>query len=609
MTKLSQHGDFSQEALVRAREALNFKFSEADFDFAQACQRPDGSIYGTTGKCRKGTPITLKPGEGMPVLYKKAVTAGLKGSEIKAIADEVRAEFGVKQIKQGPELQAALNKIINKIEGVTPGPKTEAAAAPAAKPAKTKAAAAPKAKKEKLSPEQAAEAKARAKYDKADAKIKDAEAQHAAIKKAIKDELGLDVYATGPGRNTFNARVKAAGLPSDTKLFDLRQKLKQLETPAMKAEREAKVEAERKAGLAARAADKEGTKAVILKRVEKQEARYKGNIESVDRDIKTWTDLIRRNKDFQTAENINDLVAMRLLRARMFAAKAGDRKAYQESQLEIAKTAPKYNATPGSRTPLKKEAPEETAKRLKKYEAEMEKRIEERRKKDPNDPAIHSFAQELYTAQQARTLLAEGINAKPPLSDIYRRQGFDARPEVVTRRSDLERRNDIIRQDDGSPMILFRGVTTEGFASQFKGGGEDGAIHFAGKGIYGNGTYAATAQPDRVALTKDQAVSTARSYAGSGADIERRVTAFALRSDANVVDFRGGTPQSRMEDYGRWQKEIIAEAKAKTGIKTGDVGEAAAALGIHAYRVPQYQEDYWVVLNRGAVIAALNPEI
>lgn len=48
--RLSQHGDFSKEILNRARRALSFQFSEADFDFGQACQRPDGSVYGTTGQ-------------------------------------------------------------------------------------------------------------------------------------------------------------------------------------------------------------------------------------------------------------------------------------------------------------------------------------------------------------------------------------------------------------------------------------------------------------------------------------------------------------------------------------------------------------------------------
>jgi hypothetical protein len=56
----------------------------------------------------------------------------------------------------------------------------------------------------------------------------------------------------------------------------------------------------------------------------------------------------------------------------------------------------------------------------------------------------------------------------------------------------------------------------------------------------------------------------------------------------------------------------MAKAEEKTGRHYNDVGEAAAALGIHAYHVPQTDtqgEDYWVILNRGAVIAAVNSEV
>jgi len=59
----------------------------------------------------------------MPVLYKKAVAAGLKGSEVKAIADQVREKFGVKQIKKGPELVAAFEEIKKRLgEDVEPAP-------------------------------------------------------------------------------------------------------------------------------------------------------------------------------------------------------------------------------------------------------------------------------------------------------------------------------------------------------------------------------------------------------------------------------------------------------------------------------------------------------
>jgi pyruvate/2-oxoglutarate dehydrogenase complex dihydrolipoamide acyltransferase (E2) component len=51
-------GDFSEEALLlfqHAAAAQSYEFSEGDtYDFTR-CVRPDGSAYGTGGKCRQGT--------------------------------------------------------------------------------------------------------------------------------------------------------------------------------------------------------------------------------------------------------------------------------------------------------------------------------------------------------------------------------------------------------------------------------------------------------------------------------------------------------------------------------------------------------------------------
>ena len=48
------------------------------FEFAQRCQRPDGSIYGTAGQCRKGTPVKGEVKEG--------------GKETKAKKDKVASK-------------------------------------------------------------------------------------------------------------------------------------------------------------------------------------------------------------------------------------------------------------------------------------------------------------------------------------------------------------------------------------------------------------------------------------------------------------------------------------------------------------------------------------
>lgn len=112
--KLSQHGDFDPALIDRARQAMSFRFSEVDsaesYDFAR-CQRPDGSIYGTSGQCRKGTPISVKPGEKMPDIVKKAVGRGVKHKDIREVADEVRQKHGIKQIKGDDALKSVARRL------------------------------------------------------------------------------------------------------------------------------------------------------------------------------------------------------------------------------------------------------------------------------------------------------------------------------------------------------------------------------------------------------------------------------------------------------------------------------------------------------------------
>lgn len=118
--KLSQHGDFDPALEKSVRRMLEVEFSEEansseDFEFAQVCQRKDGSVYGTQGKCRKGTPISIGPGEGMPAIAKKAKERGLKQADVKSIADAVREKYGAKVIKKGSPLESAVRRLNERI--------------------------------------------------------------------------------------------------------------------------------------------------------------------------------------------------------------------------------------------------------------------------------------------------------------------------------------------------------------------------------------------------------------------------------------------------------------------------------------------------------------
>jgi len=114
MTKLSQHGEFDEELLSQVKDSLVEEFSEGEYDsfeFAQLCQRRDGSVYGTQGQCRKGTPISVKPGEGMPAIAKKAKERGLKQADVKSVADAVREKYGAKVVKKGAPLESAARRL------------------------------------------------------------------------------------------------------------------------------------------------------------------------------------------------------------------------------------------------------------------------------------------------------------------------------------------------------------------------------------------------------------------------------------------------------------------------------------------------------------------
>lgn len=132
MKKLSQHSTFDQSLEASIREELLAEFNEqtswADrcgewtaedfgeisdgFDFA-ACQRPDGSVYpiATGANCRKGTPISVRPGDKHRDIMKKGQAAGLKVRSILEENDRLRADKGVKVVRGEKAIQSLARRL------------------------------------------------------------------------------------------------------------------------------------------------------------------------------------------------------------------------------------------------------------------------------------------------------------------------------------------------------------------------------------------------------------------------------------------------------------------------------------------------------------------
>jgi hypothetical protein len=424
-------------------------------------------------------------------------------------------------------------------------------------------------------------------------------------------EIGHRPAVTGMEANELHRRFKANGLMSDDAFTKAEMKLWKEEPEGIKKNRLDRLERERQEGLKMPKADRR--KAIAKEMEEIPNQWYGKDIESVTRSIQTLKAFMKE-PTLDTIENRNKLVALRAYRMKLVRAEMEKQRARGEGAQEAVKNSPTYTKTPGATKPAsanklgpkvqdyleKKREFEELDKKLK----ELEKLPWEERKEkgyQAMDDRRMTLNGELIRLERQRDFI--------PLGDIYKAQGYDEKPVIVATRGDLARREDIMKRPDGEPLILYRGVSGQEFADQFRGLGPDGGIHYPGEGIYGNGTYAAAGVSGK---GKDDSVAqkTARGYAGSGEGQEQRVTAFALRNDAIVKTFEGATQSERFDNYAEWQRNIMKEATQRIGVPVNDTGHAAAIMGVHAYQVPQgYDEDYFVILNRGATIQAIDAQL
>jgi hypothetical protein len=198
------------------------------------------------------------------------------------------------------------------------------------------------------------------------------------------------------------------------------------------------------------------------------------------------------------------------------------------------------------------------------------------------------------------------------LSDIYDAQKFNATPELVKTPQDLFKRTDVLMHKDGINVTFFRGVGVspdgDNFLDQFQGKGKNGSKHFAGSGIYGNGTYSVGPRGsswDNISQAYEEALSYTMGAGGGSIDADikmspGRVTMFGIKKIAKILDLT----TDRGFDHDSFRN--AAQRLLKT--KVDDVGELAAALGFEVVKTADNagynDQDFWIVLNRSALVTA-----
>jgi hypothetical protein len=562
------------------------------------CQRPSGKIYGTRLRCK---PPSVELGAKDAIARKTSSTGENDAKKRIRIGKNVQSmsvedlETLLKDSRVKPHQAVKLRKLIDEKKSSEPSSKTTV---------KLKA-------KTQTSVEKSGDPKKdaeREKYNELKETARKVNEISARLKSEIEKETGRVVTPTSPNWKEYTKRLKGEKLTT-SKITDLNVAVREYRKEKGREWLDKELQA---ADIAKNNADwkslsREERRAAIQNQIERR-AKKERSLSELTQEIKDWEGFLKRGPELNTPDNRTAMIAMRALRAKLFLESKAEREAKREAFQKFVEDSPKYKKVPGSSKPIRKMSTEEIAKELRKAEKDFVARAQDFDKKGKSFEAGLE-RQRAVDASRSADQFERGFSTNPPLELLYKMQGYNARPEVVPSRKDLEDRKDLVKGRDGKALILWRGVTSVEFADQFKGAGPRGDVHYPGQGIYGNGTYAASHSPDTT--NKRSALKEAESYAGWGDENkDRRMTAFGIRKDANIVQFKGRDWAERGQKYDTWKKETIKKAEEETGRVFHDIGEASSALGIHAYRVPQgREEDFWVILNRGALVVAADPQM
>jgi hypothetical protein len=538
-------------------------------NFNKACQRPDGSIYGIEdGKeCRKGSPITLDA-KTVNLAYKKAKEKGARSKDLKAITDKVKKSF-----PDGFSSSDSKIALINELNSFKP--KTLSS------------------------------------------RLKDVKERTLDKGKQLRETLATKIKSRvklGKEREEAAKEAKGWGLTKDQELEIFR---KAMEKFPIRDKTRASVRASKKAFVEATKNYKKY--AEEAKRNSDQELKeVLGQIK--EKGISPSAIANAREKVSKKFTNLNTKEAREALVAelRKELGSKPDPKVKESNYLKATKKAEnlikeQYGTLD---TTEAKKALETELKNLKARFEELENSIRYRTTPGSSEPLSKFTLKALK--KEAKNLLdknpdlaydlqffATSNSKEIPLTLLYSLQGFHSRPELTGSNISLKERSDLLLNPSGDPYIFYRGSTPQ-FTNQLLGIGKNGEYHGAGRGLYGNGTYAATANRGSIeaeTLAKNTANSYAEVSQGKSGTLSNSVISFGIRSDANVVRHKD------LEEFKTWGESLIQEAKEKTGFTFLDVGHAAAAMGIHAYGIDTGSKDgidYWVILNRGAIVASVD---
>lgn len=191
---------------------------------------------------------------------------------------------------------------------------------------------------------------------------------------------------------------------------------------------------------------------------------------------------------------------------------------------------------------------------------------------------------------------------------IYKSRGYDAKPQIMNRK-DIRK---YINNNPKSPH-LYRGA---GKSSSGQSGKDkmdhfiNDNFHYAGLGVYGNGTYAAESPKTGRYAGVNSGYRTARAYARGEKDAIIRCTLDSKAKTGNFNTIRKNKMEFLSELQRHYHQGDISGSDYDYLFNLAkDTGRFAALRGFDAYKTTNsrhggasQQTPFWIILNRGSMI-------
>lgn len=244
-------------------------------------------------------------------------------------------------------------------------------------------------------------------------------------------------------------KLEREGLDKSEEAKKVKEKRNSFLTPSLKAEIKAKAIVRNDEEW--RSLSRSERKDLVKERLKSMNSNGLITLLHVESFLKNLEDWVKESPEVNNKTFRAGILAARYLRNKLRKESSVEAKSGIDDNLlrRVVEESPKYSRTPGRSKPIERVDPAG-------YKSFLESKIGKLEEKE--NELTEGERRWLYSLKSRLRHAGWGVYKNPLLNELYDMQGYNAKPEIVARRKDLENRKDLIQGDDGKALLVWRGL-------------------------------------------------------------------------------------------------------------------------------------------------------